>query len=371
MKKTGIFSALAGGAATILLLLWVGVNVGSQNASAGRTADIDITGRYNMFMTNAAASALDGILTMEKVYWLDDADITAPEPDASKFGSAPASELGWLLEDAAGILDGQKTLFNTDIQTFYGSNVDYYLDDTILAVTWKQVIDSACYTISEVKIAHPSQFRRFLAGGEFGSDMQYLTSEMAESVNAVVASSGDFYKFRSYGIVVFGGKICRLDGDSVDTCFIDGNGDLLFARRHEITDMETADAFVDEHDVRFSLVFGPVLVEDGKACPPSSYPLGEVNDPYARAALAQTGKLHYLLITVNGEGGFNSVPTIPALANSLERLGVDRAYALDGGQTAAIIMNDRLINRVVFGYQRRISDIIYFATAIPGGEAQP
>jgi exopolysaccharide biosynthesis protein len=48
--------------------------------------------------------------------------------------------------------------------------------------------------------------------------------------------------------------------------------------------------------------------------------------------------------------------------------GVDKAYALDGGQTAVIAMNGKLINRVVHGYQRRISDIIYFATAVPGKE---
>ena len=30
-----------------------------------------------------------------------------------------------------------------------------------------------------------------------------------------------------------------------------------------------------------------------------------------------------------------------------------------------MIMNGRLINAVEFGYQRAVSDIIYFATAIP------
>ena len=43
------------------------------------------------------------------------------------------------------------------------------------------------------------------------------------------------------------------------------------------------------------------------------------------------------------------------------------AYCLDGGQTAAIVMNDQLINRPVYGEQRKISDIIYFATAVPEG----
>ena len=43
------------------------------------------------------------------------------------------------------------------------------------------------------------------------------------------------------------------------------------------------------------------------------------------------------------------------------------AYTLDGGQTATITINDQLVNQVSYGSQRRISDIIYFATALPDG----
>ena len=46
------------------------------------------------------------------------------------------------------------------------------------------------------------------------------------------------------------------------------------------------------------------------------------------------------------------------------------AYSLDGGQTATIVMNDELVNRPVYGQQRKISDIIYFATAVPEGGAE-
>ena len=53
-----------------------------------------------------------------------------------------------------------------------------------------EVHDGSVYTFSEVKVSHPSQFRRHLAGGEYGSDMQYLTTEMAASVNAVRLRSG-------------------------------------------------------------------------------------------------------------------------------------------------------------------------------------
>ena len=52
-------------------------------------------------------------------------------------------------------------------------------------------------------------------------------------------------------------------------------------------------------------------------------------------------------------------------ARSLQKMGIPTAYALDGGQTATIAMNDKLMNRVSYGSERKISDIIYFATAIP------
>ena len=58
-------------------------------------------------------------------------------------------------------------------------------------------------------------------------------------------------------------------------------------------------------------------------------------------------------------------PTLRTLSRALIREGIQKAYALDGGQTATIVMNDEVINHVSYGSQRYISDIIYFATAIP------
>ena len=45
----------------------------------------------------------------------------------------------------------------------------------------------------------------------------------------------------------------------------------------------------------------------------------------------------------------------------------ETAYALDGGQTTAIVMDDKLVTLPDYKTQRRISDIIYFATALPNG----
>lgn len=372
-KRTTLFTLTAAVLAALLtamllwgMLRWSGNPARRAAASVGSQA---VGKKYDMFMTNQVSSALDGILSVEKVYWIEEDALTAPKPAPEKFGETDdPSTLGWLLEQAQDILDGQEFYFNTDIQIFPGSKVRYYLDDTIFAVTWKELRDYGSYTFSEVKVAHPSQFRRFLANGEYGSDKLFITTEMAESVNAVVASSGDFYRFRHAGVLVYDGTVQRVNNGLVDTCYITEDGDMLFTGTWDFMTVEQAQEFVDENNIRFSLAFGPILVRDGKVCTPSKYAVGEIDDEYSRAALCQMGKLHYLLATVNLEGRGNYVPDIHRFARSIQKTGCINAYALDGGQTAVIVHNNEMINAVMYGYQRKISDIIYFATAIPSGE---
>ena len=361
--------ALACAGASLAFVAHMALTWGTGTAaSQSGASDVTILDKFDMCMTNEISNALDGILSIEKVYWLSDSDQVAPNPNPKNFGEVSTpGELKWLLEEAKDLIGDQEMIFNENTPAWDGDKIYYYYDETILVITWKQVFDRVVYTLSEVKIAHPSQFRRFLAGGEFGSDKQYVTTEMAKSVNAVMATSGDFYKFRRYGVVVYEGQVKRFEGNMVDTCFIDDNSNLIFAMRQDIKTQEEAQKFVDDNNIRFSLAFGPVLIVDGKACAPYSYVLGEINDHYTRAALCQKGELHYLIASAGGGGPYNNRHTIADFAKTLEGFGVDKAYALDGGQTTVVTMKDQAINFVDFGYQRQISDIIYFATALPDG----
>lgn len=325
--------------------------------------------KLDLFLRSALSVTPDGEPSAEPtrpVYTLNDGDTVAPKPDPACYGTVrDPSQMEPILHQAEALLDGQRTLFSTDLELREGSEITYYLDETIFAVTWKQVLDNCVYTFSEVKVAHPSQFRRFLADNRYGSGVQYTTTEMSKTVNAVVASSGDYYGYRSIGIVVDKGVVYRDRGHYLDTCYIDENGDLLFTYAGEITDQETAQKFVDEHRVRFSVSFGPVMVLDGEYRVPDDYNSGEINKGYARAALCQMDKLHYVVVAANLEDPYFAVPKVSEFGRRLQELGIPTAYALDGGQTAAIAMNDCLINRVSYGAQREISDIIYFATALP------
>ena len=356
-------------AITLTLLAVVLMSAGSKTTSAqANVQNATIMDKFDMYMTNEISNALDGVLSVEKVYWLSDSDIVAPEPNPSGYGQVDSpSELMWLLDEAKDLIGDQEMLFNENTPVWEGDKIYYYYDETILVITWKEIRDRSIFTISEVKVSHPSQFRRFLADGEYGSDKQYTTTEMAANANAVVASSGDFYKFRQYGTIVYGGQVQRFEGHYVDTCFINDDGDLVFAYRDQLQTEEDAEKFAEENNVRFSLAFGPILVDNGEVVQITNYPLGEIDREYSRAALCQMDDLHYLLVNCCGESNYQGRMRITTFAKYIGELGCEKAYALDGGQTTVIAMNDEMISSVDFGTQRRISDIIYFATAVPEG----
>ena len=305
---------------------------------------------------------------VRKQYWIEEGTLVAPEPNQALFGRTDnREEMAKILHDARWLLDGQKTYFQPDQQLYEDSVVRYYLDDSIFAITWQEVHDGSVYTFSEIKVSHPSQFRRHLAGGEYGSDMQYLTTEMAAEVNAVVASAGDFYRFRDFGAVVYQGEAKRVEGTYAETCYIDANGDMHFTYGGDVLKVEDVQQFVDERDIQFSLAFGPILVDNYEEVPHTWYGVGEINEGYARAALLQMDTLHYIVVTANTTGIYQEIPTVEQFRKNVAATGCRHAYSLDGGQTATIVMNDELVNRPVKGQQRKISDIIYFATAVPDG----
>ena len=308
---------------------------------------------------------------IRKQYWIEEGTLVAPEPNQALFGRTDnREEMAKILHDARWLLDGQTTYFQPDQQLYEDSIGRYYLVDSIFAITWQEVHDGSVYTFSEIKVSHPSQFRRHLAGGEYGSDMQYLTTEMAAEVNAVVASAGDFYRFRDFGAVVYQGQAKRVEGTYAETCYVDANGDLHFTYGGDVLKVEEVQQFVDERNIQFSLAFGPILVDNYEVVDHTWYGVGEINEGYARAALLQMDNLHYIVVTANTTGIYQEIPTVKQFRNNVAATGCRMAYCLDGGQTATIVMNDELVNRPVYGQQRKISDIIYFATAVPEGGAE-
>lgn len=344
---------------------WLITDTGSLEAAitGGSTdPDGDAQALYNAAVTGQPYIALHYTLP-------EDSAVPGNVPDQNNYGSTTdPSVIEALIQTptAQALINGQALCWNSGIELFPDSEIHYYLDETILMIQWQEVTNSAVGTYAEVFLADASQFRRKIVDDQFGGmDFDYATG-LAQQTNAVLASGGDFYNTsRNCGIVVYNREICRFD-QTCDTCYINSSGDLLFSWRGQFSDESEAQQFVTENDILFSLCFGPVIIENGVDVTPESYPYGEINDTYARAALAQLGQLHYLTMNLNhGDGQYNTYSTLQQATDAMMAHGCPNAYALDGGQTASTVVNGELINPVQFGEERLVSDIIYFATAYP------
>ncbi len=292
-----------------------------------------------------------------------------PVPDSACYGeSTDMQAVAALLEsDTAQRLMGGQTPDFDPARDMLGRPVTYYLDETILAIVWQQDEHGAVGTFAEVFIADASQLRRKIADDTFGTLQYYYPHEFAAQTNAVVACSGDFYNSGrpDFGLYVYEGQLMRSCLSAGQSCLFDDRGDMLFVYENTFADEAEAQRFIDEHRVRFSLSFGPVLVDRGVDVTPYDYPLGEVRDTYARCAIGQLGERHYLAMTINCESPDHYVyVTLRQAADSMIAHGCFNAYTLDGGQTGSILIGGRLINPVQFGEERLMSDIFYFSTAL-------
>lgn len=369
-------------AALLLVAVYVHPGSGSANASVSETR-LKLSDKLDTYMNNAASDALSGLTHIRKIYKIGENDTVAPQPDAARFGTVEISDAASVLDVIqrardSGLLEGQEVVFDPNADFYYDSNIQYYCDETILVICWKELIDGNTCSCVEVKVADASQLRRKIADDSYGSSSQYYASTMAKQVNAVVAMNADFYQFRDFGIVAYQRKLYRFSDSNytgkysmyncIDNCFVTAQGDFLFMRKGEEITEEAVQQFIDDNDVLFTIAFGPVLVDDGVVQHCDWYPAGEPLTGYSRAGIGQLDTLHYFYMSLNHSPEKSARWTVNEFAQHMADKGVYDAYGLDGGQTSEIVFQGVPYNYIDFGSERLVSDIIYFATALPSGE---
>lgn len=357
------------------LLLVLALHVGAGGGmAAGGSAAAESAAAFERQLNNRIADALARLpqlpVSIKKVYALSEDTVIAPKPNPAGYSlSWDGEDTRPVLAAAEKLLDGETLLWRPELERMPGTPVRWYRDESIVAFAWKEVVDGdAAFSFTEVMVAHPSQFRRYLADNTFASPIQYPPSQLAGTVQAVCAMNGDFYKFRGMGTVVYNRSLYRMDDGRLDTCYVDARGDFHFFRAGAQATAEEVRRYVEDEDILFSLAFGPVLIDSGVDVCPERYPVGEVDKSYSRSCVCQLGNCHYLFVTVNFEGPYAGVGTIRSLTDALLARGVPNAYCLDGGQTSTLIFGGSVFNHVDWGTERAVSDIIYCATAIPEAE---
>lgn len=366
-----------------LMLLWAAVNIHPASAKKVNVvlgAKTDLVSKIDNVSNNAKSDAFLGLSAIKKIYKIAENAVAAPTPDPYGFNKVSVSDASKVMSviqsarDRGLLEEDENTVFNPDADFYYDSDIGYYLDDTILVICWKEVIDGNTCTFSEVKVADASQFRRKFVNDTFSADAQDYATNIAKSVNAVVAMNADYYAFRNFGIVVYQRNLFRFNEDTyldsyknyncVDTAFVDENGDFKFFHRGEESTPNAMEKYIKDNNILFSIAFGPVLVENGELQYCDWYPAGEVNTGYSRAGIGQISSLHYLYMSLNHSPEKAARWTVNQFAQHFYDKGVVNAYCLDGGQTSEVVFMDEPFNYIDFNAERTVTDIIYFGTAL-------
>jgi exopolysaccharide biosynthesis protein len=238
-----------------------------------------------------------------------------------------------------------------------------YKDESLSVTLESRKIGDSMYHIAWVKISDPSQLRTALAG-PYGSKKTARTTDIAAVNNAVVAINGDYFQYRNGGYEVRQSEVLRKTPNTkLDLLVVDEAGDFHIFQKSSKKELT---AFSKEHTAINAFTFGPALVIDGEVQTIyNSYGFAP-QDRAPRVGIGQIGPLQYVLVVVDGrQEGYSRGITIKMLGEFMSELGCLQAFNLDGGGSATMAFNGACYNSTSDKAERNISDIIYFASAVP------
>jgi exopolysaccharide biosynthesis protein len=263
-------------------------------------------------------------------------DAAPAEAAASSNASGAATWDDWSYEDENQTIEIRK------VQAGSGSEaVTYYVADVIFHETAN--LDTA------------------FAKNAFGTNIIEDTSTIAANNNAVFAINGDYYGFRSDGVIIRNGTLFR-DKPARQGLALFGDGTLEAYDEEELTsDSLLANGVTD------TFSFGPALVTDGEIAGDFSSvridknfgnrSIGAAN-PRTGIGMVEPG--HLLFIVVDGRSSESRGMTLTEFAELFEELGATEAYNLDGGGSSTMYFMGRVVNDPLGkGNERGVSDIIY------------
>lgn len=231
-----------------------------------------------------------------------------------------------------------------------GALYSYQGDDFKVAIR-KYQENNVTYFVADVWVKNISAFRTAFAKGEFATGHIELPVDMANSNNAVFAISGDYCGARASGVVVRNGVLYR-DSVNSDVCvlFIDGTMETYSKDEFDLYS-------ISNNNIWQAWSFGPELLDNGKALTDIKSSIWRKNP---RSAMGYYEPGHYCFVTVDGrQPGYSDGMTLDELSALFASLGCKTAFNLDGGATAEMVFEGKVVNQPYNG-GRKSSDIICF-----------
>ncbi|MEN0128377.1 MAG: phosphodiester glycosidase family protein [Brevundimonas sp.] len=241
----------------------------------------------------------------------------------------------------------------------------YSADGTDVSV--KKVVtgsgdSTVTYYVADVTLDDATTLRSAFAHNEFGTNIVEDTSAIAADNDAIFAINGDYYGFRTSGIVIRNGVVFRDEGAREGLAFY-RDGHVEVYDETATTAQELVDAGVWN-----TLSFGPSLLDDGKIAAgiddvevDTNFGNHSIQGAQPRTAVGVIDDNHLVFVVVDGRSpGYSAGVTMTGLAEIMQGLGAKTAYNIDGGGSSTMVFDGQLVNDPLGkGTERGTSDILY------------
>ena len=242
---------------------------------------------------------------------------------------------------------------------------NYVSEDTSIAI--KQITngsgkDTVNYYVADVILSDASNLYSAFAKNQFGRNIIENTSEIAADTDAVFAINGDYYGFRSDGVVIRNGVIYRNEPARIGLAFYRDGSMKIYDETQTSAEELLSDG------VWNTLSFGPALMENSAASTEltnveidKNFGNHSIQGSNPRTGVGIIDKNHFVFVVVDGRStGYSKGVTLTEFADIFEKLGCTDAYNLDGGGSSTMYFKGRVVNNPLGqNKERGVSDILY------------
>ncbi len=233
-----------------------------------------------------------------------------------------------------------------------------YADENIrIRIFRERKLETEIYC-AEILLTSAEYLKTAFAENTYGRNIVQNTSVMAADHHAILAVNGDFYGSRERGYVIRNGVDYPRTTDIYDVLCIFTDGNMVAYGPEEYA----SEALV-EMGVWQAFSFGPTLVKDGETAVGEKDEVRAAYQSNPRCAIGMIEPDHFLFVVSDGRTTESAGLSLYELAGYMKEKGAEFAYNLDGGGSATMVFDGKVINKPTHMgtkiEERPISDIVY------------
>lgn len=213
--------------------------------------------------------------------------------------------------------------------------------------------------VADVQIKDVSLLKTAFANSSYGKNITAKTSEIASSVNAILAINGDYYGVQEKGYVLKNGVIYR-------NTKVDNKEDLVIYKDGSFRIINESNVSLEDllNDGAYNVLsFGPSLMKNNEITVSKNQEVGKAMSSNPRTAIGITEDNHYIFVVSDGRTSESKGLSLYELATFMKSIDCNTAYNLDGGGSSTMYFNGNVINNPTTNgnriSERSVSDIVY------------